>query len=77
MRLGQEGSGPSLVDRRESGQLEADFDVVILLYRDSDSPDNLYLIVAKGRHGKIGEASTMAIYERSTLATLSPHISGN
>jgi len=62
---------PTMADLRESGQLEADSDVVILLHRDSDLPENLYLIVAKNRHGKIGEVSTLAMYERSTLASLS------
>ena len=62
---------PTLADLRESGQLEADSDAVILLHRDSDLPENLYLIVAKNRHGRIGEVSTLAMYERSTLASLS------
>jgi replicative DNA helicase len=42
-----------------------------LLHRDSDLPENLCLIVAKNRHGRIGEVSTLAMYERSTLASLS------
>lgn len=62
---------PTLADLRESGQLEADSDAVILLHRDSDLPENLYLIVAKNRHGRIGEVSTLAMYERSTLTSLS------
>ena len=60
---------PTLADLRESGQLEADSDAVILLHRDLDLPQNLWLIVAKNRHGRCGETSTLALYDRSTLAS--------
>ena len=61
---------PTLADLRESGQLEADSDAVILLHRGAELPQSLYLIVAKNRHGRIGEVSTLAMYDRSTLTSL-------
>ncbi len=61
---------PTLADLRESGQLEADSDAVILLHRDAEFPESLWLIVAKNRHGRTGEVSTLALYDRSTLASL-------
>jgi len=66
---------PTLADLRESGQLEADSDAVILLHRDAELPQSLYLIVAKNRHGRIGEVSTLAMYDRSTLTSLTTPIS--
>ena len=62
---------PTLADVQDSGQLEADSDAVILLHREADLPENAYLTVAKNRHNRIGEASTLAIHDRSTLASLS------
>lgn len=49
------GRRPIMSDLRESGQIEADADVVILLHRDTEDPadlgSTLHLIVAKNRHG--------------------------
>lgn len=42
---------PQLADLRESGSLEQDADVVILLYRDSSDPAFAEAIVAKHRNG--------------------------
>jgi len=46
---------PTLRDLRESGAIEQDSDVVILLHRDTEDPadlgSTLHLIVAKNRHG--------------------------
>lgn len=43
---------PAMSDLRESGSLEQDADVVILLHRDRDSDDpEVEVIVAKNRHG--------------------------
>lgn len=50
---------PSLGDMRESGAVEQDCDVVLLLHRDLDSPEpldheRLGVAVAKNRHGAMG-----------------------
>jgi len=46
---------PALADLRESGSIEQDADVVILLHRDLTDPDSeLEMIVAKNRQGPTG-----------------------
>jgi replicative DNA helicase len=47
---------PTMADLRDSGSVEQDADVVILLYRNADDPDpvtagEIHLIIAKNRHG--------------------------
>ena len=52
---------PLLSDLRESGQIEADADCVLMLYRedyydpDSDRQGEMDIIVRKNRQGAIGE----------------------
>ena len=50
---------PMIADLRESGSIEQDADMVLLLYRPKvydDSLDNTsYVIIAKHRHGPTGE----------------------
>jgi replicative DNA helicase len=47
---------PKLSDLRESGAIEQDADVVMLLRREGDYPsESLIIDVAKNRHGQIGE----------------------
>jgi replicative DNA helicase len=52
---------PLLSDLRDSGQIEADADCVLMLYRedyydpDSDRPGEMDIIVRKNRQGAIGE----------------------
>lgn len=51
---------PALSDLRESGDLEQDADVVLLLSRDLDDPDRageVDVIVAKNRHGSTGDVT--------------------
>lgn len=51
------GGRPRLSDLRESGAVEQDADVVMLLHRDEEkSPDVLSVAVAKNRHGACGVA---------------------
>ena len=49
---------PKLSDLRESGAIEQDADVVLLLRREGDFPsESLVVDVAKNRHGETGEVS--------------------
>jgi replicative DNA helicase len=52
------GKKPMLSDLKETGDIEQDADVVLLLSRDTDDPDRLGEVdvqVAKNRHGNTGE----------------------
>lgn len=59
----RENKRPQLSDLRESGAIEADSDVVLLLYRDdayhqdSERPNTAEVIVAKQRNGPVGLVS--------------------
>jgi replicative DNA helicase len=53
-RAAEEGPRPKLSHLRESGALEADADVVILLHRDDASPGTVEAIIAKQRNGPTG-----------------------
>jgi replicative DNA helicase len=46
---------PRLADLRESGSIEADADVVLLLHRPDPHKPDLEVIVAKNRNGPVGE----------------------
>jgi replicative DNA helicase len=49
-----EGKSPTLANLRDSGSLEQDADVVILLHANTQKPDELKLILAKHRQGETG-----------------------
>ncbi len=55
---------PLLSDLRESGQIEADADCVLMLYRDdyydrdSERPGEMDIIVRKNRQGRLGQVAT-------------------
>lgn len=55
-QLGREADGkrPSLANLRDSGALEQDADVVILLHADEQKPNELKLMLAKHRQGETG-----------------------
>lgn len=55
---------PRLSDLRESGNLEADADCVMLLSKPDDAPEELTVDVAKNRHGPVGEFTIS--FNRST-----------
>ena len=51
----RESKMPSMADLRESGALEQDADVVLLLHRDfEEHPETMAVGVAKNRHGRTG-----------------------
>ncbi|MBN0040200.1 AAA family ATPase [Cellulosimicrobium cellulans] len=50
---------PGLADLRESGSLEQDSDVVILLHVNEDDPTEMHLNVAKNRHGQTGDLTLL------------------
>lgn len=52
---GRQDGKPRLSDLRDSGQIEQDGDLVILLHRDKQSPDMLEFNLAKHRNGPTGE----------------------
>jgi len=51
----REDGTPQLSDLKESGQLEQDADVVLLIHRSKDIPTSAKVIVAKNRNGPTGE----------------------
>lgn len=51
----REDGRPALSDLKESGALEQDADVVMLIHRPSDLPENANIIIAKNRNGPTGE----------------------
>jgi len=61
---------PQMDDLRESGSLEQDADVVLLLHRDAErAPDVLEMLVAKNRHGpadRVLRLSWEGHYSRAT-----------
>lgn len=63
---------PGLIDLRESGSLEQDADVVLLLHRDPDRPDELDVLVAKNRHGAADKTVTLRWQGQYSRAIDSP-----
>lgn len=64
---------PSLVDLRESGELEQSADVVLLIWRpDEEDPGRSEIIVAKNRHGPCGAAAVTWLPPRMTFASVEP-----
>lgn len=52
----KQGRRPRLSDLRESGSIEQDADVVMILYReDKETPERVKLLVEKNRHGSTGD----------------------
>jgi replicative DNA helicase len=67
---------PMLSDLRESGNIEQDADVVMFIYRDeyynkeSESPGEAEIIIAKHRNGPIGEVSLAFISRHPKFGNL-------
>lgn len=51
----REDGTPQLSDLKESGQLEQDADVVLLIHRHRDTPTTAKIIIAKNRNGPTGD----------------------
>jgi Replicative DNA helicase len=56
---------PRLSDLRESGSIEQDADVVLLLHREEGNKDVLNIEVAKNRNGRTGEVQVY--FDRATM----------
>lgn len=65
---------PQMSDLRESGSLEQDADVVVLLHRDQErEPDTLLMLVAKNRHGPNDRVIRLAWEGQYARATDTPN----
>ncbi len=71
---GRQGHRPMLADLRESGSIEQDADVVMMLYREGyydkecKMPNLSQCIVAKNRHGSTADADLIWCGERTSFA---------
>lgn len=64
---------PSLVDLRESGELEQSADAVLLLWRpDEEDSGRAEIIVAKNRHGPCGSVPVTWLPARMVFASAAP-----
>jgi len=68
----QRGGDPRLSDLRDSGAIEQDADVIILLHRDKDAPGWGKAIVAKNRSGPTGVAWLKWMPAQTMYANPSP-----
>ena len=71
----KENRRPKLSDLRDSGSLEQDADVVVLIHRGKDEPGpvaDTTLIVAKQRQGSTGDA--LVCYRKATMSYEARHI---
>ncbi|HSX26784.1 MAG TPA: replicative DNA helicase [Chlamydiales bacterium] len=73
----RQGHRPMLSDLRESGSLEQDADVVMMLFRRDyydkyDKPGMAEIIIAKNRHGPVGDVQLTFRKEIGQFANYSP-----
>lgn len=66
---GRQDRRPTMADLRESGALEQDSDVIVLLHVEDDHPEDLHAIVAKNRQGV---TSAFTLERRGDVARLDP-----
>ena len=87
------GKRPTLADLRESGSIEQDADIVLFLYRDeyykdisgqqgsdaeaADSANTAEIIIAKNRHGSVGNVKMGWIGQFTKFRTLDTDYSNN
>ena len=74
---------PNTADLRESGAIEQDADIVLMVYRDdfynkdSKEPGIAEIIVAKNRAGETGTAKLAWVGAHTSFENLSPRASEN
>lgn len=67
---GRNDKRPTMADLRESGSLEQDADVIILLHVDEDKdPSHMQVLIAKNRQGQVG---TLDLKRKGDIARLDP-----
>ncbi len=67
---GRSDRRPSMADLRESGAIEQDADVILLLHVDEDAdPSEMHVLVAKNRQGQTGD---FRLQRRGEVARLDP-----
>ena len=86
-----DGKKPTLADLRDSGSIEQDADIVLFLYRDeyykdisgnqgdqnaSDSANTAEVIIAKNRHGSVGNVKMGWIGQFTKFRTLEEDMKG-
>jgi replicative DNA helicase len=83
-RTGEGGKKPTLSDLRDSGSIEQDADIVLFLYRDeyykdisgaenagaTETANTAEVIVAKNRHGSVGNVKMGWIGQFTKFRTL-------
>ena len=70
-----EGKSPTLANLRDSGSLEQDADVVILLHANEKKPSELKLILAKHRQGETGVLDLYFNKAQQTFSELEKNLS--
>ena len=78
----RQGHRPMMSDLRESGSIEQDSDIVMFLlrreyYDQNDKPGEAELIVAKNRHGGVGNIKLTFRKEYAQFANYTPIRQGN
>jgi replicative DNA helicase len=79
---GQEAQRPTLSDLRESGAIEQDADVVVMLHQDLDratglrKQQDIWVIVQKNRNGPIGDRRITYFPDHFRFETFHPEIDG-
>jgi replicative DNA helicase len=80
---GRDNKVPNLSDLRESGQIEADADVVMMLFRDdyyredSDRPGEVELHIKKHRNGPTGKVLLMFDAKTTTFRSIDSYHAGH
>lgn len=62
---------PRLSDLRESGSLEQDADIVVIIHRKTDTQPERTLIVAKNRHGATGRIAAVWLPDKLSFGVMS------